>query len=261
MTNPPVPPRTVLAVSDTTRELSQVQTSREDMMRTVAFAKARVRSVREAERRGVGLRESARFFVHVLPLGREDEVRDDLRPHRWDWLHADWRGVAPAAEQPRSERFNRDGYVLEYPSSEATQWHVQFLRNGGVEFASGELHTWNEQGISGFRGYAAFDVFRYIIPKLVQCVYTDRSVAAPLAITVTALDLAGVPMTGLPDAWVAMVQAGELQRGFEHSVLEVPPLVLTSATAYARDIVPQLQPLADRLWQCAGFPHAPDLPR
>jgi hypothetical protein len=229
---------------------------RRDLERARAFVLDRVAAVRAHAALNPRDSASAQFLVHLVPLGREDAVVDDLADRRWDFLHGDLFSLPGAGDGP-SERFNQDGYLLQYGNASPHQAFVLFLRNGGVEFGTNHIVRTMED-VTSVDGQALFEVFRRTIPALITATQRTRGIVPPFGIFISLIGVDGVPLS-MPAGWIQSVHASNIANRIDGAEITMPALVLEQAPQEWKHLLPQLQILADRTWQCAGFPRAPSL--
>jgi hypothetical protein len=223
---------------------------RDDLERATARIRARVGLIRANESAAPSVAPSVSVVAHLLPLGREHLVTDDLSRLRFGLLHHEWRS---ASAGDLTERFNREGYLIE---TSTPRWYVQCFRDGGVEFGTNELLQAGPP--PGLDGVGLRTVLAQIFPAMFGAVLM-RNIPGPFLATVTIVGLSGQPLLGMPDGWLRTINAEGLSNRFDDDVCVVPPLILDAAPSDLASSLSAVAPLAERLWQCAGFPTAPRL--
>jgi hypothetical protein len=210
-----------------------------------AFRRARVDLVR-SRRAYPNVDVSSSFFVHVLPIGRLDQLLD-LRPHE-----EALRGVGPLDPAGWSPRFNTFGFqTYVATASKGVPSYAQWFRHGGVE---GYAATFRFQRSSGPSGVAIDALDRDLLRRVPEFVRTSLermrslfSLDPPFAV--------GIAGFGFVGARIYSADGTRASAAIESDVELLPPIIVEDPAAPRLD--DELLSLLDIIWQSAGYNEVP----
>ena len=211
-----------------------------------AFRRERVDLVRSG-RAYPNVDVSSSFFVHVLPVGRLDQLLD-LRPHE-----EALRGVAPLDPAGWSPRFNTFGFqtYVRGDNDAAVPSYAQWFRNGGVE---GYTATYRFQRSSGPLGVAIDALDRNLLGQVPEFVRTalERMQSLFRLDPPFAVGIAGFGFVG---ARIYNDTGTRASAAIESDFELLPPMIVEDPAATRLD--DDLLSLLDIVWQSAGYREAP----
>ncbi len=184
-------------------------------------------------------------FVHVLPIGHLGELID-LRPHE-----TQFRGFPPLQHDGWSQKFNAFGHMTYFDQSSVVQSYSQWLRNGGVEgYSSKYRYQMPAQFggvVEGFRApQLSKDVPLFVLAAL-KLMQEQLGFDPPFAVGIACYGLAGTTIFRGPEMWEGKV--------IENDVGILPPVIVNEPAA--PQLIDDLVPLLDVIWQSAGFSGMP----
>ena len=188
---------------------------------------------------------SSSFFVHVLPVGRLDQLLD-LRPHE-----EALRSVAPLASAGWSPRFNTFGFQTYV----ATQTNVvpsytQWFRNGGVEGYTATYRFHRDAGpgapLNGLDRDLVHEVPAFVHKALERMQLLFR-LDPPFAVGIAGFGFAGARIFS---DW-GVRQSAVIESDFEM----LPPIIVEDPATTRLD--DELLSLLDIVWQSAGYNEVP----
>lgn len=230
-----------------------------------AFRRDRVRRIAAGAVRP-DARAAHPLFVHVLPVGRLDQLLD-LRSRE-----GALRVVPPLGTSGWDRGFNADGFwtFVRGPDAPARlRAYTQWFRFGGVElFAAdytgpGSPTARAERGAADgpasgqpaqdgpiFHGRSLVRDLCGQLPEVLALLTRTLNVDPPFAVLLTLGGMTGARMVEDPTAWRFGV--GEVP---DRAELALPPVLLEGAEG---DVGAALRPGLDALWQAFGYPGVPE---
>jgi hypothetical protein len=218
-----------------------------------AFRRERLRRIAAREIRE-DVAAASQLFVHVLPLGRLDELRD--LPAVADRLN----GAAPLLRVSGwSDGYNADGYWTYNRSylaggASVLNAYSQWFRFGGVELFTSDLTTppspHDADGPRAFNGRLYVHALRNVLPGVLAAMAGPLAVDPPYVVSLSIRGLRGAAMFRYSHA----IHPYDGVPRIDRDELTLPGILVEEANADPSEF---LRPALDVLWQAFGESRIP----
>lgn len=202
------------------------------------FRRARAEQIRRRRMPEVDVYSSV--FIHVLPLGRLDQLLD-LRPHHQKLATT----LAPPQQQGWGNRYNVDGFMT-YTDRVPIPSYTQWFRFGGIEGYTSQFVVPRSEGPPIFQARNLSITIENYVREALTALQDVLEQEPPYGV--------GVSLFGINGAVIPLHDASQ-SRPVDQDEMILPLLILEDfEPARLRD---RLRPLIDTIWQAGGLPGEP----